>query len=159
MKEDKISLWLGVVVTILVAGLFFAYFRSIKLNNGKITTTASQTESKSVEYEIKKGDTLWKIAQENYGDGYAWTNIYENNKTIISNPNIIETGTKIVIPKLESQKELKSYTVQKGDNLWKIADVQCGSGYMWTDIAIQNNLQNPRVIHAGNVLKIRCEVR
>lgn len=48
----------------------------------------------------------------------------------------------------------QSYTVVHGDNLWNISVKFYGSGYNWKMIATANNLVNPRVIHAGNVLKI-----
>lgn len=43
------------------------------------------------------------------------------------------------------------YTVVAGDNLWTIAERAYGSGYKWVDIAKANNLQNPNLIHRGNV--------
>jgi nucleoid-associated protein YgaU len=46
------------------------------------------------------------------------------------------------------------YTVVRGDNLWDIAVAAYGDGYRWTDIAQANNLVNPSIIHAGNVLVI-----
>ncbi len=48
----------------------------------------------------------------------------------------------------------KTYTVVSGDNLWKIAEAQYGSGYNWVDIAKANNLENPSVISAGTKLTI-----
>ena len=50
------------------------------------------------EYVTKKGDTLWKIAEDTYGNGKKWTNIYNNNKDRISDPNKLKPGTKILIP-------------------------------------------------------------
>lgn len=47
-----------------------------------------------------------------------------------------------------------SYTVVKGDNLWDIAEKAYGDGFRWKDISEANNLDNPRVIHAGNVLTL-----
>lgn len=46
------------------------------------------------------------------------------------------------------------YTVVRGDNLWDIAVAAYGDGYRWTDIAEANDLVNPSIIHAGNVLTI-----
>ena len=45
----------------------------------------------------------------------------------------------------------ETYTVQRGDSLWSIAENIYGDGYRWTDIAQANDLANPQVIHAGNV--------
>lgn len=47
-----------------------------------------------------------------------------------------------------------SYTVQKGDYLWEIAIRAYGDGYKWTEIAQANKLDNPNVIHSGNILKL-----
>ncbi len=44
-----------------------------------------------------------------------------------------------------------SYTVIKGDTLWKIAVRAYGNGYKWIEIARANHLHNPNVIHTGNV--------
>lgn len=51
------------------------------------------------EYLVQKGDYLWKIAVNAYGDGYAWTKIYEANKELITNPSVIEPGMLIKLPR------------------------------------------------------------
>ncbi len=48
-------------------------------------------------YEIKKGDTLWAIAQKFYGDGNKWKKIFEDNKEVIKDPDLIYPGQKIRI--------------------------------------------------------------
>lgn len=50
------------------------------------------------DYTVKKGDTLWKIAEKEYGGGYRWKYLYEFNKKIIKNPNKLTVGQKILIP-------------------------------------------------------------
>jgi nucleoid-associated protein YgaU len=45
-------------------------------------------------------------------------------------------------------------TVEKGDNLWKIAEKQYGSGYNWVDIAKENGLKNAGQIEVGQELKL-----
>ena len=85
-----------------------------KVESKKITITGvvkkeavlaeKTTVAKSIEpgeYTTKKGDTYWNIAVRAYGDGFKWTKIYWENRKIFSNPDLIETNTKIVIPKLE----------------------------------------------------------
>lgn len=52
------------------------------------------------EYQTVKGDYLWSIAIRAYGDGFAWTKIYEANREIIgTNPSLIEKDMKLVIPR------------------------------------------------------------
>ncbi|KQC48533.1 peptidoglycan-binding protein [Geobacillus sp. Sah69] len=60
-----------------------------------------KSEPKPKIYVVKKGDSLWKIAQNSniYGDGSKWRQIYEANKKMIGkNPNGIKPGMKLVIP-------------------------------------------------------------
>jgi nucleoid-associated protein YgaU len=68
---------------------------------------------------------------------------------IVTEPTVIEIqeekGTTI-------QPKSGTYTVQRGDSLWKIAVAQYNDGYQWVKIAQANNLTNPDIIHAGNVL-------
>ena len=54
----------------------------------------------SGEYTTQKGDSYWKIAVRAYGDGYQWTKIYQANKKIFGNPNLIYSNVKITIPAL-----------------------------------------------------------
>ena len=52
------------------------------------------------DYTIQPGDTLWKIAEREYGQGQGrqWKRIYEFNKEVISDPNKPRKGTRIRIP-------------------------------------------------------------
>jgi len=49
-------------------------------------------------YTVQAGDTLGKIAQEMYGDGSRWREIWEANKGDIPNPDLIQVGQELVIP-------------------------------------------------------------
>ncbi len=56
-------------------------------------------QEKEVEfYEIQKGDTLWAISQKFLGNGARYTEIFEANKEVIKNPDLIYPGQKIRIP-------------------------------------------------------------
>ena len=47
------------------------------------------------EYTVKKGDSLSKIASQY---GIKWKDIFEANKDIIKNPDLIQPGWKLKIP-------------------------------------------------------------
>jgi nucleoid-associated protein YgaU len=49
-------------------------------------------------YEVQKGDTLGKIAQQYYGDPSLYMQIFEANKSQLKDPNKIFPGQKLVIP-------------------------------------------------------------
>jgi len=51
---------------------------------------------------FKGGDTLSGIARLFYGDATKWPVIYEANKAAIKNPDIINHGMVITVPKLET---------------------------------------------------------
>jgi 5'-nucleotidase/UDP-sugar diphosphatase len=55
--------------------------------------TASATGAK---YTIKKGDSLWSIAQAKYGNGNKWKAIAAANPKL--NPNKVQAGQTIVLP-------------------------------------------------------------
>ncbi|MEO6441266.1 MAG: LysM peptidoglycan-binding domain-containing protein [Chitinophagales bacterium] len=50
------------------------------------------------EYVVKAGDSLSKIAKAHYGDANDWRKIFEANKDVIKNPDLIHPGQKIIIP-------------------------------------------------------------
>ena len=47
-----------------------------------------------------------------------------------------------------------TYKVQKGDDLWKIAEKFYGSGYNWVDIAKENGITHPNTIFVDQELTI-----
>lgn len=51
-------------------------------------------------YMIVKGDTLSAVAKRFYGDGNAYSRLFEANREVIKNPDLIFPGQKIRIPKV-----------------------------------------------------------
>ena len=49
-------------------------------------------------YEVKPGDTLWKIAKHHYGDGNLYAEIFKANQDILTDPDKIKVGQKLRIP-------------------------------------------------------------
>lgn len=49
-------------------------------------------------YEVRKGDTLWKIAKEYYGDGSLYPEIFKANQDVLTDPDRIKVGQKLRIP-------------------------------------------------------------
>jgi len=50
-------------------------------------------------YEVKKGDSLSKIAKRTYGNASSWKKIFEANKDVIKDPDKIFPGQKLKLPK------------------------------------------------------------
>ena len=55
--------------------------------------------SEYTEYKVEKDDSLQKISKEFYGSFNKWTKIYEANKDQIKNPDFLQPGITIKIPK------------------------------------------------------------
>jgi nucleoid-associated protein YgaU len=60
-------------------------------------------------YEVVKGDCLWRIAQkpEHYGNGFAWPIIYKANRDEIKNPDLIYPKQNFKIPNLTEDEKAK----------------------------------------------------
>lgn len=54
-------------------------------------------------YTIQKGDTLSGIAMKFYGQTSAYPRIFEANREVIKDPNLIYPGQKIRIPMVETR--------------------------------------------------------
>ncbi|MBK8515690.1 MAG: peptidoglycan-binding protein LysM [Saprospiraceae bacterium] len=57
-------------------------------------------ETEATFYEVKKGDTLSKIAKEHYGDMMKYPVIFEANKPMLTSPDLIYPGQVLRIPAL-----------------------------------------------------------
>ena len=109
-------------------------------------------------YEVKQGDTLWKIAQEQLGDGNRYREIMELNGmtgTVIFPGDLLRlpgpSGETPSVP--ETSPSYTEYTVQRGDTLWKIAQAQLGSGSRYREIMELNGLTS-EALTPGQVLRI-----
>ncbi|GAB4357724.1 MAG: peptidoglycan-binding protein LysM [Oricola sp.] len=53
-------------------------------------------------HTVKKGDTLWAIADEAYGNGSKYNAIFEANRPMLSHPDKIYPGQVLRIPDLDA---------------------------------------------------------
>ncbi|MBI5364034.1 MAG: LysM peptidoglycan-binding domain-containing protein [Planctomycetes bacterium] len=47
---------------------------------------------------VKEGESLWKIAKAELGNGALWEKIYQANKDVMKTPEALKTGMKLKIP-------------------------------------------------------------
>jgi len=67
--------------------------------NDEVKESSGSDQSDVTQYhQVKKGDTLWKIAEHYYGDGSLYTKIFGVNRDILDDPNVIKVGQKLRIP-------------------------------------------------------------
>ena len=85
-----------------------AMFDSIDGSPSNIGTSTSSSGSSLTQkpaqaattsgHTVAKGDTLWSIAEDVYGNGSMWKDIYNANKDVIKDPNKIYIGQELEIP-------------------------------------------------------------
>ena len=108
----------------------------------------------SITYTVRRGNTLSQIAR---AYGVTVSHIVELNN--IQNPNLIYPGQKLRITDstnttlnlVNQTGNYSSYTVRRGDSLWRIARRY---GVSVNYLASINNIQNPNLIYPGQVLRI-----
>jgi len=89
-QEDKEKLILALGNVAGIAGV----------DDSKITVV--KTEPEATFYEVKKGDYLSKIAKEVYGDAMKYPVIFEANKPMLKDPELIYPGQVLRIPPLQA---------------------------------------------------------
>lgn len=184
-NQSKLNMVLGMLIVLVVGILVFNYFNRGKTGLGPAQSTTSEQTDVTADklpgkYTVKDGDTLFDIANKYYNDGYKYTEIAKVNN--LTNPDALETGQMLDIPKLEitavtaspapanlptdleannSQDTTwgakitgDSYTVQPGDWLSTIAGRAYGDIYSYEKISKANNITNPNNIEAGITLII-----
>lgn len=62
----------------------------------QVARKSSASSAKGARYTIKKGESLWTIAQAKYGDGNKWKKIAAANPKL--DPNKVQAGQTITIP-------------------------------------------------------------
>jgi nucleoid-associated protein YgaU len=163
INESNISMVLGALVIVIVGILIVNYFK----DKGNTLTGIDTQSQVGREHVVVKGETLWSIAEDSYGSGYNWVDVKSANKLTSDN---IEIGQKLTLPDVAAKKPTvtkvtttvatsaaisgTSYTVVKGDSLWKVAVKAYGDGYKWVAIAKASKLKNPNIVHPGNVLTL-----
>ncbi|MFS8651436.1 MAG: LysM peptidoglycan-binding domain-containing protein [Caldibacillus sp.] len=113
------------------------------------TVSKQQENSTYTVYTVKKGDSLWKIAQK-----YKTTvdELVKLNK--VKNPDLIYPGQKLKVPAKAPSKPTAAvyHTVKKGDTLWGIAKKY---GTTVNKLVSLNKIKNPDLIFPGQKIRIK----
>lgn len=170
-SEELVSMLLGLAIVVVVVSLIFNFVQrkkgTVEIPGSTNINLSDESIKQNAEnfYIVEKGDSLWKIAEKKYNDGYAWAKIAKDNN--LKNASIIYVGQKLKMPVMEStitasinqttnKIDQGEYKVVRNDNLWKIAVRAYGDGYKWTNIYQENKavINNPDLLEIGMMIKI-----
>jgi nucleoid-associated protein YgaU len=107
------------------------------------------------EYVVQKNDTLMIIAFKIYGDYRMWRNLFQENRSIITNASSIEPGLRIryeyPASKFEWNPDGLPYLISRGDTLMGISHKVYNSYSFWRSIFENNRplIRDPNLIFAG----------
>jgi len=107
-------------------------------------------------WTVKKDECLYIISgyDQIYSDPLKWPRIYRANRDKIKNPSLIYPGWVLKIPR----GVVNSWTVYKGESLWKIAgyDEVYDANREWAKIyeANRDQIKDPDLIYPKQVLTI-----
>lgn len=120
-------------------------------------------------YEVKRGDSLSRIAANFYGDGNLWRKLAEYNGDRVGDDGSVRIGVTLLIPPREAlgggasaqaratePARPRTYTVRRGDSLFSIANRTLGSGHRWREIYELNRseIRDPDNVPTGLTLRI-----
>lgn len=103
-----------------------------------VPTTQRTPPPATVEYTVKRGDTMSSIAAEWFGDASKWDLIAKENPLV--DPARMQVGQKLRLPPKDAQRSRGQsstddgrtvYTVRSGDSLSKIAREVYGDSSKW----------------------------
>jgi nucleoid-associated protein YgaU len=120
--------------------------------------------SGGVHYKVKHGDTLMKIAFEQYGDLYRWKEIYEANRSHIKDPGNVPPGTELSLNgagMVTIERNGDQYLIKHGDTLGVISNDVYGTTHKWKKLWENNRqlIKDPNKIYAGFYLYYQPEAR
>ncbi|MGB7471447.1 MAG: LysM peptidoglycan-binding domain-containing protein, partial [Candidatus Acidiferrum sp.] len=119
---------------------------------------------------VRRGDSLWKLAQQILGHGDRWPELLAANRWI-ANPSQIQIGARLILPagvatslatrparpnaviSGTASHSLSTITVHSGDTLWSLAKATLGRSADWPCLAAANpSLGDPNLIYPGQKL-------
>jgi nucleoid-associated protein YgaU len=101
-----------------------------------VTHHAAPTKHEPVteRYTVKRGDSLWKIAEERLGDGTRYGEIVALNEPVLGGrPGFLLPGTVLKVPVAAPTND-DEYVVQPGDTLSEIAEDELGNADAYPSI-------------------------
>ena len=104
-----------------------------------VAADTSTAEQSTIDYTVKRGDSLWRIADRLLGDGARYTEIVELNRDLLNGrPDFIVSGTVLKLPhegtEADGDRRAEGYVVKAGDTLSEIAETELGDPLRYPEL-------------------------
>ncbi len=146
-----------------------------------VTAAAQRETSRPATVEVMPGDSLSKLAERHLGSSARYLELYEANQDQLSSPDVVVVGMQLKLPPTASataqaaaeqrnaeatvqteqpappaRAAVKTYTVEAGDNLSKIAEKALGDRNRWRELydANRDRLDSPDKVVVGQELRL-----
>jgi len=123
---------------------------------------------------VQPGQTLGDLARVHLGSARFADQLFEANRHVLADPDVIRAGTELRLPMLGNTKarrrdttptpapaasrgdRLRTYTVQPGDTLFSIAKQKMGKASQWRRLyeANRRTIRSPDALSPGMKLRI-----
>lgn len=129
---------------------------------------AESPQPHTVQHVVRRGDSLWRIAEHELGDGHRWSEIHALNRDVLgADPDVITPGTVLLMPH-DSRPQVTTLgdgyvVVERGDTLSQIAEDELGDAARYPEIVAASrgitqpggeHLTDPDLIKPGWVVDV-----
>ncbi len=115
-----------------------------------------RTRSVAHVHVVRRGESLWSIAQDHLTDATRWQDVYRVNRRVIgANPDHIVPGMRLGMP--GGSSGAAQYVVRRDDSLWTIAARELGDASRWRELYALNRKavgSDPSYLLPGTVLRL-----
>lgn len=140
-------------------------------------TPADPAPARTIEYTVRRRDTLWALAERYVAPGGGTTEIAAAVEAIfdlnvgapqpdgmpLTDPGILHPGWVLAIPAVPDRSDPAAVTVERGDSLWRIAEAHLGDGHRYPELVALNagapqpngqTLSDPALIRPGWTIRL-----
>ncbi|KQY55743.1 hypothetical protein ASD11_14620 [Aeromicrobium sp. Root495] len=137
----------------------------------RATEDRKQQQGVEEQVVVRRGDSLWSIAERHLGDGQRWREVARLNEgrpmvdgAVFKAASVIRPGWLLEVPSSDDAKP-RLYTVERGDTLSQIAQEELGDSTAYSEIFDRSKslpqptpLDDPDEIYPGQRLQISGDV-
>lgn len=148
-----------VALTLLALALFFSPTGFGDRKPGPADSRVAAASASAKVEEKSSGAAEVSVLVATPGEGAVPTKGFQQTEASSAMVPAREPAPEIAAAIERRTPEEQTYTVRRGDCVWRIAESHCGSGFRWGEVyqANQSQITNPDLIYPDQRFTIPCE--